>query len=167
MALTKDDYRELGRKCAANGKVEAPSLRDGSWQHKAFNEGYEAGKSAAAPAGRAEIQTAPAPVEKPLYHDARTGIIHSHGPWWRADISRMQEIDVVEVCRMARALVTPIVACEHMKLLAAAHNEEHDLRRRLRLQGAVGRVLRRWGRRYGPNPCEPAVPMYRRSASPE
>lgn len=40
MSMSKDDYREMGRKVARR-LSKNPKLVAGSWQHKAFKEGYD------------------------------------------------------------------------------------------------------------------------------
>lgn len=165
MAATKGDYESMGERAARTNtgslklaEVRPTTLRPGSWQCRHWDIGFERADR------QRRHQSVPLPVGEPtgpLYHDSRSGIIHSHGPYWRADVSHLRQVDVPLLYSYGNGIVAPIAAREHLKLLGAAHNEEHDLRRRARLHRSIGRVLRRWGRRYAPNPHEPAVPMKR------
>jgi hypothetical protein len=141
MAMSKEQYRKLGRECAANNKVEMPSLHPGSWQHKAFFEGYDAvaklfNNPVTTHSGRVQVVPPPEPMRKP-----------KRGPHWREDVSGLRVVDALTMSERCHGFDK--AAAEHLMVLTVEHNFEHDLKRRTRLQRAIARVMRRHERRVG------------------
>lgn len=130
-SLTKLDYQELGRRVARK-EAQAPTLREGSWQAKAFHEGWLAetarmrGKrgprkpqDAPKPAGAGDVPTrAGEALERPRF-----------------------AINSQELARATQHW--PSGAREHVLRLAADFNVEKRLARRNRLRRAVTRMVLR------------------------
>lgn len=130
-AMTKEQYRKAGAKAAATGARPA-ALKSGTWQHRAYMEGYnapvETRRTVVIPSGR---RVGKASLQSPQVQEVLVG---------DATLSA-----ALEARRQARFAHWPQAASEHLRCLAMDIAKERDPHRVERLMRAAGRMTKRYG----------------------